>query len=122
MPECAAEPPLPCTAAKPRSSLEARALCDLQSYHVLDTEPDQEFDDITVAATAVCGAPIGIVSCVPPPFLAPTGLSVLLIFRQDSPLVLQESAGRDEDAESFCPLRRLVDYANNRGFFKSTVG
>jgi PAS domain S-box-containing protein len=34
----------------------------LQSYHILDTLPEKEFDDITVLAAYICNAPISLVT------------------------------------------------------------
>jgi GAF domain-containing protein len=36
----------------------------LRSYGVLDTEPEEEFDEITRAATLVCGTPIATISLI----------------------------------------------------------
>jgi PAS domain S-box-containing protein len=43
---------------------EKRRLRNLQSYRVLDTAPDQAFDDFTLLATHTCGTPIALVTLV----------------------------------------------------------
>src|ERR1700743_295916 len=36
----------------------------LRSYGILDTEPEEEFDEITRAASLVCGTPIATITLV----------------------------------------------------------
>lgn len=55
-------PPGPVAAAMPPS--ESRRLEALRSYSVLDTEPEQVFDDLTKVAAILCDAPIALVSLV----------------------------------------------------------
>jgi len=43
---------------------EAGRLRALQRYDILDTEPEQDFDDITVLASQICGMPIAIITLV----------------------------------------------------------
>ncbi len=43
---------------------ETQRLAALRSYEILDTLPEQAYDDITVLAAQVCGTPIALVSLV----------------------------------------------------------
>ena len=43
---------------------EADRLAALRSFHVLDTEPEAAFDEITAAAARICNAPMALVSLV----------------------------------------------------------
>jgi len=43
---------------------EAQRLAVLEAYQVLDSEPEQAFDDLTTLASAVCRAPIALISLV----------------------------------------------------------
>ncbi len=49
-------------AAKPEN--EAGRLATLHDLEVLDTDPEQEFDDIVKLASHVCGVPMSLVSLV----------------------------------------------------------
>jgi diguanylate cyclase (GGDEF)-like protein len=55
-------PPGPVAALTP--SGESRRLEALRSYSVLDTEPEQVFDDLAKVAAVLCDAPIALVSLV----------------------------------------------------------
>src|SRR5262249_40733667 len=46
----------------PSPSSEAHRLQVLRSYGVLDTEPDQALDDLTLLAAQICETPIALVS------------------------------------------------------------
>jgi PAS domain S-box-containing protein len=46
------------------SNDEAARLDALRSYDILDTLPDQDFDDLTFLASQVCGTPIALVSLI----------------------------------------------------------
>ena len=48
----------------PLPAEEAERLKTLHSYEILDTEPEQEFDDITLLASHICGTPIAMISLV----------------------------------------------------------
>jgi diguanylate cyclase (GGDEF)-like protein len=50
--------------AAPTPPGEARRLEALRSYDVLDTEPEQVFDDLTQVAAVLCDTPIALVSLV----------------------------------------------------------
>ncbi len=43
---------------------EATRLAALRSFEVLDTAPDQAFDDLTALAGHICGAPIALISLI----------------------------------------------------------
>src|SRR5688572_13144051 len=43
---------------------EARRLKALHQYRILDTDPEQAFDDLTLLAAQVCGTPIALISLV----------------------------------------------------------
>lgn len=43
---------------------ESERLAALQRYHILDTPPDMEFDDLTALASQICEAPISLISLV----------------------------------------------------------
>lgn len=50
--------------AFPKPSNESKRLKVLWQYEVLDTVPEEMFDDLTELAAAICGAPIALVSLV----------------------------------------------------------
>ena len=50
--------------AAPLPSNESERLATLQSYQILDTLPEQEYDDIVAIASHICGTPIALVSLV----------------------------------------------------------
>ncbi len=54
----------PGMAAQITSAVEAARLAALRSYAILDTLPEQAFDDITLLAAHICDAPIALVSLV----------------------------------------------------------
>jgi anti-sigma regulatory factor (Ser/Thr protein kinase) len=43
---------------------EADRLTALRSYRILDTAPEQAFDDLTMLASRICGAPIALISLI----------------------------------------------------------
>jgi anti-sigma regulatory factor (Ser/Thr protein kinase) len=43
---------------------EAGRLRALRQYRILDTEPEQAFDDLTLIASQICGVPIALISLV----------------------------------------------------------
>ena len=43
---------------------EAARLANLQKYAILDTEPEQAFDDLVLLASFICNAPIALISLV----------------------------------------------------------
>lgn len=46
------------------SSYESRRLACLRKYAILDTPPEEEFDDLASVAALVCGTPIALVSLI----------------------------------------------------------
>ena len=52
------------TVADVRASREARRLAALERIHILDSLPEQSYDDIVKLASRVCGTPIALVSLV----------------------------------------------------------
>ena len=48
----------------PRTKNEAKRLAVLWQYDVLDTVPEEAFDDLTQLAALICGAPIAMISLV----------------------------------------------------------
>jgi len=50
--------------AAPKPQDEAARLAALRQYEVLDTDPEQAFDDLTQLATFICGMPISLVSLI----------------------------------------------------------
>jgi diguanylate cyclase (GGDEF)-like protein/PAS domain S-box-containing protein len=55
---------VPTTESGSPSWTEADRLAALRSFHVLDTEPEAAFDEITAAAARICNAPMALVSLV----------------------------------------------------------
>jgi len=49
-------------AANDPDAIEAERLRVLRSFDILDTDPDQAFDDVMLLAARICDAPIGMVS------------------------------------------------------------
>ena len=43
---------------------EASRLKALHKYRILDTKPEQAFDDLTLLASQICGTPIALISLV----------------------------------------------------------
>jgi signal transduction histidine kinase/DNA-binding response OmpR family regulator/putative methionine-R-sulfoxide reductase with GAF domain len=48
----------------PPSSDEADRLAALHAYHILDTSPEDDFDDLVRLAAQICGTPIALVSLI----------------------------------------------------------
>jgi PAS domain S-box-containing protein len=46
------------------SDLETTRVQVLRAYEILDTEPEQEFDDLTLLASQVCHAPVALISLI----------------------------------------------------------
>ena len=58
------ELPTPEAKPAPYPDHETQRLLALQRYQVLDTSPEQAFDDLTVLASSICNTPIALVSLV----------------------------------------------------------
>lgn len=57
--------PVPQEQASSYSPMNEQArLQDLYSYHILDTLPEQELDELAEVASAICGTPISLISFV----------------------------------------------------------
>ena len=48
----------------PMPDCEAERLAALRDYHILDTQPEQVFDDVTRLASYICKVPIATISLV----------------------------------------------------------
>jgi len=48
----------------PLPNNETERLCALKEYHILDTETEQSYDDITTLAAHICEVPIAMISLV----------------------------------------------------------
>jgi anti-sigma regulatory factor (Ser/Thr protein kinase) len=46
------------------STDESTRLAALRAYRILDTDPEQAFDDLTLLASEICGTPIALISLV----------------------------------------------------------
>lgn len=46
------------------SEEEAKRLAALDSYHILDSLPEQDYDDITLLAAQICGTPVALITLV----------------------------------------------------------
>ncbi|MFM9925305.1 diguanylate cyclase [Variovorax sp. H27-G14] len=55
---------MPLNQGAPAPFNEARRLASLDSYRLLDTTPEQAYDDLTTLASAVCRTPIALISLV----------------------------------------------------------
>ncbi len=68
----------PTLAGQPLPENEEGRLAALQSYHILDTAEDKDFDDLTTLASVICKTPIALISLVDKDrqwFKAHTGLA-----------------------------------------------
>lgn len=54
----------PATLAAQLHAREAERLAALDSYAILDTAPEQDFDDIAALASEICGTPIAVVNLI----------------------------------------------------------
>ena len=52
------------TASKQAPDSDAARVATLEKYAILDTEPEQAFDDLTLLASYVCKTPIALISLV----------------------------------------------------------
>src|SRR5450432_2482697 len=48
----------------PLPSDEAKRLTALHRYKIIDTDPEQDFHDITLLASRICGTPIAMISLI----------------------------------------------------------
>ena len=54
----------PASSLYPIPTGETERIAALQSYHILDTAEDKDFDDLTLLASVICKTPIALVSFV----------------------------------------------------------
>ncbi len=69
------------------SNEEAKRLAALESYDILDSLPEQEYEDITLLAAQICGTPVALITLVDGQrqwFKAKRGLAFSQTPRQDS--------------------------------------
>ena len=52
------------TAPGPMQTSDAERVAALEKYAILDTEPEQAFDDLTVLASFICKTPIALISLI----------------------------------------------------------
>lgn len=52
------------TAPQPMQTNDAERVAALERYAILDTEPEQAFDDLTLLASFICKTPIALISLV----------------------------------------------------------
>ena len=64
MPATVCPPILPQTVGRPINWSEAERLSALQGYAILDTPPEQAFDDVVRLVAQLCDAPIAVVSLI----------------------------------------------------------
>jgi anti-sigma regulatory factor (Ser/Thr protein kinase) len=67
------------------STAEADRLAALRRYRILDTEPEQRFDDLVLLASQICGTPMALISLVDRDrqwFKARVGVDVLQTSRE----------------------------------------
>jgi anti-sigma regulatory factor (Ser/Thr protein kinase) len=55
---------MPVTPSDPVMSDEAARIKELDAYRILDTEPEQGFDDLTLLASHMCGTPIALITLI----------------------------------------------------------
>ena len=69
--------------AYPLPDNEAERQRQLDSFQILDAEPDEDFDRIIRIASQMLGMPIALISLVdlPPPVPLPEGGNVLILCR-----------------------------------------
>ncbi|MGZ8200734.1 MAG: hypothetical protein ACXWUC_08100 [Methylosarcina sp.] len=46
----------------PKPSNESERIQKLHEYHILDTPPEQAFDDIVSLAALICGVPMALIT------------------------------------------------------------